>query len=61
MLKSPFSRRLLKKVQRQGVARCQARGVLGPYVAAHPLSARQRGAMSESANAPPLPLVGSGD
>jgi hypothetical protein len=29
----PFSPRLLKKVQMQGGARCEARGVLEPYVA----------------------------
>jgi hypothetical protein len=34
MLKNPFSARLLKKVQMQGGARCEVRGVLGPYVAA---------------------------
>ena len=55
MLKNPFSARLLKKVQMQGGARCEARGVLSPYVAAHPLPPRRREAMSERANAPPLP------
>ena len=34
MLKNPFSPRLLKKVQMQGGARCEVRGVLGPYAAA---------------------------
>jgi hypothetical protein len=34
MLKNSFSARLLKKVQMQGGARCEVRGVLGPYVAA---------------------------
>ena len=34
MLKNPFSPRLLKKVQMQGGARCEVRGVLSPYVAA---------------------------
>jgi hypothetical protein len=32
--KSPFSPRLLKKVQMQGGKRCEVRGVLGPYAAA---------------------------
>jgi hypothetical protein len=34
MLKNPFSPRLLKKAQVQGGVRCEARGVLNPYVAA---------------------------
>jgi len=34
MLKNSFSARLLKKVQMQGGARCEVRGVLGLYVAA---------------------------
>ena len=34
MLKDSFSARLLKKVQMQGGARCEVRGVLSPYVAA---------------------------
>jgi hypothetical protein len=34
MLKNSFSARLLKKVQMQGGARCDVRGVLSPYVAA---------------------------
>jgi len=34
MLKDPFSPGLLKKAQMQGGARCEARGVLSPYVAA---------------------------
>jgi hypothetical protein len=34
MLKNPFSPRLLKKVQMQGGARGEVRGVLSPYVAA---------------------------
>jgi hypothetical protein len=34
MLKNPFSARLLKKVQMQGGARVEVRGVLWPYVAA---------------------------
>jgi len=34
MLKNSFSARLLKKVQMQGGARCELRGVLSPYVAA---------------------------
>jgi hypothetical protein len=34
MLKNPLFRRLLKKAQVQGGARCEVRGVLGPYVAA---------------------------
>ena len=34
MLNSPFSPRLLKKVQMQGGGRCEVRGVLGPYAAA---------------------------
>jgi len=34
MLKNPFSPRVLKKVQMQGEARCEVRGVLSPYVAA---------------------------
>jgi hypothetical protein len=34
MLKNPLLPRLLKKVQVQGGARGEARGVLGPYVAA---------------------------
>jgi hypothetical protein len=34
MLKDPFSARLLKKIQMQGGARCEVRGVLGSYVAA---------------------------
>jgi hypothetical protein len=34
MLKDSFSARLLKKVQMQGGARWEARGVLGSYVAA---------------------------
>jgi len=33
MLKNSFSARLLKKVQMQGGARCEVRGVLSPYVA----------------------------
>ena len=44
---------LLKRAQMQGGARCEVRDVLGPYVAAHPLPPRQRGAMSERADAPP--------
>jgi hypothetical protein len=38
MLKNLFSARLLKKVQMQGGARCEVRGVLGSYVA----TARER-------------------
>jgi hypothetical protein len=34
MLRNPLFPRLLKKVQIQGGARCEVRGVLGPYVAA---------------------------
>jgi hypothetical protein len=34
MLKKPFSPRLLKKVQMQGGAGCEVRGVLGSYAAA---------------------------
>jgi len=34
MLKNSFPARLLKKVQLQGGARSEVRGVLGPYVAA---------------------------
>jgi hypothetical protein len=34
MVKNSLFRRLLKKVQVQGGARSEARGVLGPYVAA---------------------------
>ena len=34
MLKNPFSPRLLKKVQMQGGARCEVRGVLSRYAAA---------------------------
>jgi len=34
MLKNSFTPRLLKKVQMQGGARCEVRGVLGPYAAA---------------------------
>jgi hypothetical protein len=34
MPKKPLVPRLLKKVQMQGGARCEARGVLRPYVAA---------------------------
>jgi hypothetical protein len=34
LLKDPFLCRLRKKVQMQGGARGEARGVLGPYVAA---------------------------
>jgi hypothetical protein len=34
MLKYSFSARLLKKLQMQGGARCEVRGVLSPYVAA---------------------------
>jgi hypothetical protein len=34
LLKYSFSARVLKKVQMQGGARCESRGVLGPYVAA---------------------------
>jgi hypothetical protein len=34
LLKNPFSPRLLKRVQMQGGARCEVRGVLGPYAAA---------------------------
>jgi hypothetical protein len=34
MLKNPFLLRLLKKVQMQGGARCEVRGVLSLYVAA---------------------------
>jgi hypothetical protein len=58
MLKNLPFRRLLKKVQMQGGARCAGYprewvgGVLEPYVAAHPLPPRQREAMSERANAP---------
>ena len=34
MLKNPYLARLLKKVQMQGGARCEVRGVLSPYAAA---------------------------
>ncbi len=51
LLKNFLLPRLLKKAQMQGGARCEARGVLSPYVAAHPLPPRQRGEMSERANA----------
>jgi hypothetical protein len=34
ILKNSLFRRLLKKAQVQGDGRCEARGVLGPYVAA---------------------------
>jgi len=34
MLKNSFAPRLLKKAQMQGGARCEVRGVLGPYAAA---------------------------
>jgi hypothetical protein len=34
MLKNPLSPRLLKKVQMQGGARAEVRGVLDPYAAA---------------------------
>ncbi len=50
MLKDFLTLRLLKRVQMQGGARCEARGVLRSYVAAHPLSPRQRGKMFERAN-----------
>ena len=66
MLKNPFFRRLLKKVHMQGGARCAGThrrwvgGVLGPYVAARPLPPRQRGEMSERANAPPAAAEAAG-
>jgi hypothetical protein len=68
MLKSFLMPKLLKRVQMPGGARCAGyppqvgRGVLGPYVAAHPLPhGRQWGTMGERANAPRRRNVGNAE
>jgi hypothetical protein len=50
MLKNPLWPRLLKKAKMEGGARCEARGVLGCYVAAS----------RERANAPPAAAKAAG-